>query len=73
MYFVYSHAYGWSGKKVVAPKPLMLPGLMVPVLPFAPEMWMAVGVYLMVTTFVLYGMSNASQKFLGIYITIITY
>ncbi|KAJ9581492.1 hypothetical protein L9F63_023331 [Diploptera punctata] len=61
----YSHAYGYSGITVVAPKPISLPGIMIPLLPFAPKMWLSVCIYLILTTVVLYGFSIATHKLLG--------
>ncbi|XP_069676591.1 uncharacterized protein [Periplaneta americana] len=61
----YSVTYGWSGITVVAPKPTPLPGLKVPLLPFSKGMWLAVCIYLVTTTLVLYSLSKLTHKLLG--------
>lgn len=38
---------------------------MIPILPFAPEMWLAVCIYLIMTTLILYSVSTATHKLLG--------
>ena len=61
----FSVTYGWSGITVVAPKPVPLPGLVVPLLPFSKGMWLAVCIYVVFATLILYGVSKTTDRQLG--------
>jgi hypothetical protein len=50
---------------VVAPKPVPLPGLEVPLLPFSKGMWLAVCIYFVFATLILYGVSKTTDRLLG--------
>ncbi|KAJ9599187.1 hypothetical protein L9F63_010318, partial [Diploptera punctata] len=61
----YSTTYFQSSVILVSPKPKLLPGWLVPVLPFSHGMWIAVVVSVFVCTTILYATSVASMKVLG--------
>jgi uncharacterized paraquat-inducible protein A len=63
----FSVTYGWSGITVVAPKPVPLPGLIVPLLPFSIGMWLAVCIYMVFATLLLYCLSKTTDRLLGKY------
>jgi hypothetical protein len=52
---------------VVTPKPYPLPGFVVPLLPFSKGMWLAVTIYVIIATLLLYGLSKTTDRLLGKY------
>nr|ALA15330.1 ionotropic receptor 6 [Locusta migratoria] len=61
----YSRQYVRSSVVCLAPRPLMLAGWQVPVLPFSPAMWAAVGFSVVVATAALYAVKKLSDWVLG--------
>ncbi|PSN57697.1 Ionotropic receptor 41a11 [Blattella germanica] len=61
----FSTSYFQTTVVLVTPKPKLLPGWMVPVLPFNYNMWTAVAVSVLICTSLLYFTSSASVRFLA--------
>jgi hypothetical protein len=64
-YLDYSLPYFRSYVHCLTPCPQKLPGWMVPLLPFSPNMWVAVGISMLITTTSLYLVTRTIMSLLG--------
>ncbi|XP_021918219.1 glutamate receptor ionotropic, kainate 4-like [Zootermopsis nevadensis] len=65
LFLDFSSIYFGSSLTVVTPRPKLLPGWMVPIHPFNPDMWYAVGMSVIGCTLALYITSKTSMRLLG--------
>ncbi|XP_046988136.1 glutamate receptor ionotropic, kainate glr-3-like [Schistocerca americana] len=65
LFLEYSRPYIRAGIACLAPRPLLLPGWQVPILPFSPPLWAAVGCSVVFATAALYAVKKLSDQVLG--------
>ncbi|XP_046988134.1 glutamate receptor ionotropic, kainate 2-like [Schistocerca americana] len=65
LFVEYSRPYMRAGIACLAPRPLLLPGWQVPILPFSPPLWAVVGCSVIFATAALYAAKKLSDQVLG--------
>ncbi|XP_049772529.1 glutamate receptor 1-like [Schistocerca cancellata] len=65
LFMEHSRPYIRSGVTCLAPRPQLLPGWQVPILPFSPALWAAVGCSVVFATAALYAVKKLSDRVLG--------